>query len=120
MGSKMARCNFCGRTFSSAQGVRAHLKSCQKYQVSKKKPVAPPREPVRQPREPKAALLKEWPRETTVPKPSLNSNTYKAPANKPSDLAAKLLNERLVREAEEKARREAEAARQQQEMERRR
>lgn len=27
----MARCNFCGRTFNSAQSVRAHLKICPKY-----------------------------------------------------------------------------------------
>lgn len=29
----MARCNFCGATFGSRQGVRAHLKGCAAYQA---------------------------------------------------------------------------------------
>src|SRR5438105_4754857 len=28
----MARCQFCGRQFSNAQAVRAHLKACAAYQ----------------------------------------------------------------------------------------
>jgi len=32
----MCRCNFCGREFENAQGVRAHLKTCENYQHAKK------------------------------------------------------------------------------------
>ena len=39
----MATCGFCKREFSSAQGVRAHLKSCPKYQRQRPRSSAAPR-----------------------------------------------------------------------------
>jgi len=32
----MATCNFCQRKFQSSQGVRAHLRRCERYQTSRK------------------------------------------------------------------------------------
>lgn len=37
----MARCSFCGRMFTSTQGVRAHLKSCRAYQQQRPTRPAP-------------------------------------------------------------------------------
>jgi DNA-directed RNA polymerase subunit RPC12/RpoP len=36
MNKHTAQCQFCGRSFSSKQGVRAHLKSCPAYQTAKR------------------------------------------------------------------------------------
>ena len=38
----MARCSFCGRSFKSAQSVRAHLRFCPAYQRMRPNPSAPP------------------------------------------------------------------------------
>jgi hypothetical protein len=66
MNSNNACCRFCGRIFRSAQGVRAHLKSCARYLEKKNNPHGLPRQALREPRQPK--------RES--PKPLLEAEIY--------------------------------------------
>ncbi len=73
----MARCNFCGATFGSRQGVRAHLKGCAAYQarnsVNQSKGNGPQgtpsigKLPSREPSEPKAMPPKYSGQQITVP-----------------------------------------------------
>ena len=41
----MARCGFCGRTFTSSQGVRAHLRHCPSYKQQRPQAAVPSRAP---------------------------------------------------------------------------
>ncbi len=80
----MARCNFCGATFGSRQGVRAHLKGCAAYHardtVNQSKGNGPQgrpsigKLPSRQQSEPKAMLSKYSEQQLTVPEPGSRLN----------------------------------------------
>jgi hypothetical protein len=110
----MARCNFCGGTFTNAQGVRAHLKSCPAYRQTRPTPPAPRHNQLREDERLLDRLWASAKASTASPRASESDvsepKSVPHPAGRPP--ATPTGEDLRQQQAREEARRQAETARQ--------
>ena len=110
----MARCSFCGRTFASAQGVRAHLKTCPAYRRTRPSRPAPRRNQMREDERQLDRLCASAGASVPSPRASVSdvpeSRPMPRPGARPSQNHA-VEDLRRHQQAREEAQRRAEAAR---------